>query len=251
MMRAVALIAALLSPNVASAHDVWLSLTGDAAHRRVIVNYGHPDDRPPAFADKVLDLAAIDADTTTSLRAGLAAATENGIGVAASKPFADNGHLLLAARYDNGLWSKMPDGEVRNVTRRLLPDAAETVWSGKFAKALSGPGAPYARVLRHDLELVPLSDPALAKPGDILKLRVLFRGLPLADAVVERGDAVTPVPEKDIPRFATDAAGVALVPIVKPGPLLLVVDHRVAPSLTPAQADADLYNATLWVVIGV
>src|SRR6185436_2655889 len=28
-----------------SAHDVWLTLSGPSAERRVIINYGHPDDR--------------------------------------------------------------------------------------------------------------------------------------------------------------------------------------------------------------
>lgn len=239
-----------LCPVAASAHDVWLTLSDNAADRRVIVNYGHPDDRPPAFTDKVLDLVAIGADKTMSLRRGLVAATENGIGVAVSKPFADDGHLLFAARYDNGFWVKSADGEFRNATRRLAPDAIDSIWSGKFAKAVSGPGAPWGKVLGHDLELVPLSDPALAKPGETLRLRVLFRGKPLAGAEVERGDGATAVPEKDIPRFATDAGGVAAVPIVQAGPLLLVIDHRVSPSLTPDQAAADLYNATLWVIVG-
>ena len=72
--------------------------------------------------------------------------------------------------------------------------------------------------------------------------------LPLDHAFgfVERGDGVTAVPEKDIPRFATDADGIASIPIVKTGPHLLVIDHRVSPSATPDQANADLFNATLW-----
>ena len=61
------------------------------------------------------------------------------------------------------------------------------------------------------------------------------------------GDLVVPnVPEKDIPRFTSDGEGVAVVPIVNPGPQLLVIDHRVVPSATPDQANADLFNATLW-----
>ena len=32
--------------NAAIARDVWLTLNGDSASRRVVINYGHPDDRP-------------------------------------------------------------------------------------------------------------------------------------------------------------------------------------------------------------
>jgi hypothetical protein len=38
--------------------------------------------------------------------------------------------------------------------------------------------------------------------------------------------------EADIPRFATDAHGIATIPIVKSGPLLLAIDRRVAPWAT-------------------
>ena len=246
MIRAFVVAVVLFAAGRASAHDVWLTLDGDAGHRRVLVNYGHPDDRPPAFADKVLDLVAIEADKTTSLLPGLTTAETGGHQVAASTPFRDDGHLLIAARYDNGFWTKLANGETRNVTKRLVAGARESMWSGKFAKAVSGPGAPFSRVLGHDLELVPLSDPALVKPGETLKLRVLFHGKPLPGATVERGDGVTALAETDIPTFTADADGVASVPIVRSGAHLIVVDHRVMPSQTPDQADADLFNATLW-----
>lgn len=237
---------ALLSAGPASAHDVWLTLSGTASARRAIVNYGHPDDRPPAFADKVVDLVAITAKGRSSLLDGLAAASENGIQIARTKPFDDGGHTLLAARYDNGFWVKTKDDLYRNATRRLMPDAAESFWSGKFAKAITGADAPWQEVLGHDLELVPLSDPAKARPGDTLRIRVLFHGKPLPDAEVERGDGKTAVAEKDIPKFKTDSDGIAAVPIVRAGAHLLVIDHRSTPSSTPDQATADLYNATLW-----
>lgn len=247
----VALATALVTATAgaASAHDVWLSFTDEAASRRAVVNYGHPDDRPPAFADKVVDLTAINSSGSISLLKGIEQTTKKGIVVAQSKPFSDNGHTLLAARYDNGFWIRISDGFYRNATRRLVPDAAESMWSVKFAKALTGPDAPWGNTLGHMLEIVPLSDPVKAKPGQTLRLKVLFQGKPLAGAEVERGDGVTVVAEKDIPRFKTDAEGIASIPIVKAGQHLLVIDHKVTPSLAPDQASADLFNATLWFLV--
>lgn len=74
---------------------------------------------------------------------------------------------------------------------------------------------------------------------------MLFRGKPLAGGKVERGDGLTPVPEDDIPRFTTDADGVAAIPIVKAGPTQLAIDHEVSPSATPDLATVDMFNATL------
>jgi uncharacterized GH25 family protein len=234
----------------ASAHDVWLTIAGEAASRRAIVNYGHPDDRPPAFAAKVVDLVAINSRGSVSLLKGIAQTTNKGIAVAQTKPFADDGRTLLAVRYDNGFWIKTADGPYRNATRRLVPDAADSIWSVKFAKALTGPDAPWEKVLGHVLEIVPLSDPAKARPGQTLRLKVLFQGKPLSGGDVERGDSVTAVAEKDIPRFTTDAEGIATIPIVKAGQHLLVIDHKVSPSATPDQANTDRFNATLWFRVG-
>jgi nickel transport protein len=236
----------LFNANAAIAHDVWLTLRGEADNRRVVINYGHPDDRPPAIADKVLDVVAIKSDGQTSLLEGLRAKQEQGIFVVETRTFPDNGHVLLAARYDNGYWVKLPSGLYRNATRRLAPEAVETLWSSKFAKAITGVGSPWQTEVGHDVEIIPLSDPAAIKAGESLKVRVQFHGQPLPDGAVERGDGVTALPEKDIPKFGTDADGVATIPIVKPGPHLLVIDHRVAPSATPDQANSDLYTATLW-----
>ena len=52
--------------------------------------------------------------------------------------------------------------------------------------------------------------------------------------------------EDELPRFKTDADGVATIALPKAGPVLLAIDHRVSPSDTPDLAAADLYNATLW-----
>ncbi|MBV8925833.1 MAG: DUF4198 domain-containing protein [Bradyrhizobium sp.] len=102
----------------------------------------------------------------------------------------------------------------------------------------------------HDIEIVPLADPAAIKPGDSLRVRVLFHGKPLAGGEVERGDGTTIVAEQEIPRFTTDTNGVATIPVVRSGSHLLVIDHRVTPSATPDQANADLDTATLWFSVG-
>jgi len=242
----VSCLATAIAAGTASAHDIWLTTTGAAKARRVIINYGHPHDRPPTVADKVLDLVAISHGRQTSLLEGLAPGRAGGAPIVESRPFVDDGHALLAVRYDNGYWVKIADNVYRNVTRRLAPDAADSLWSVKFAKAFTGSGAPFDKVLGHEIELVPLSDPAAVKPGETLRVRVLFRGKPLVNGEVERGDGKTKIAEKDIPKFRTNEDGIATIPIVKTGPHLIVIDHRVKPSLTPELAASDLYNATLW-----
>lgn len=234
--------------TAASAHDIWITLAGPSGARRAVVNYGHPYDREPTVADKIIDIFAITFDRQQSLVNGLSFKREGPWFVVETRPFHDDGHTLLAVRYDNGYWIKTADG-YRNATKREVPDALDSLWSMKFGKALTGPGAPWAKVLGHDLEIVPLSDPFTVGVGQTLRVRVLFRGKPLAGGKVERADAITPVPEDQIPRFTTDGDGVAAIPIVKPGPTQLAIDYNVTQSATPDLAATDMFNATLWYVL--
>lgn len=243
---AAAIYAACLT--TASAHDIWITLAGTPAARRAVVNYGHPDDREPTVADKIIDIFAMTSDRQQSLINGLSFGREGPWFVVETKPFHDDGHTLLAVRYDNGYWIKTPDG-YRNATNREVPSALDSLWSMKFGKALTGPGAPWAKVLGHDLEIVPLSDPFTVGVGQILRVRVLFHGKPLAGGKVERADAITPVPENQIPNFTTDSDGVAAIPIVKTGPTQLAIDYNLSPSATPNLAKTDMYNATLWYLV--
>ncbi len=240
----------LASPQIAAAHDAWITFgrVEDGCH--AIVNYGHPHDRPPALADKIVDFAALTGEERMDLMGGLTHKQTAAAIVVESRGFNDRGRSLVAVSYDNGYWVKAANGSYRNATVRSVPDAQDSLWSVKFAKAITGRGAPWATVIGTPLEVVPLSDPAAAKPGDYLRVRVLFQGKPLANIAVERTDGVTLIKEEDIPRFMTDSDGVASVPIVETGPQLLAIDYKVSPSGTPGLAKMDLYNATLTFTAG-
>lgn len=233
-----AILLVMASTGHTSAHDVWLTFTGNASARQVVLNYGHPGDRPPALADKVVDLAVITGQDRKSLTKGLAFAVVRGAPVAVSLPFADGGNQLVAAFYDNGLWFKGADGEYRNALRANVPGATEAIWSRKFAKATTGAGAPFDTVLGHAIEIVPLTDPAASGASSNLRVRVLFEGKPLSNAKIEisHGSRVS--------QSETDAEGIAAVPITGGGDYTLSVGHRSAPSSVPAMADADLFAAT-------
>lgn len=237
------------SASVASAHDVWISTLRDGRSARAVVNYGHPGDRPPAFIDKIVDLSIATAAGQKSLRDGIASKTVSGSVVAVTSAFRSSEPALISARYDNGYWIKTAQGDYRNATKRLITNGSDSIWSVKFAKAITAPGAPWQAVLGHELEIVPLGDPGVMGRGKILEVRVLFRGQPLKGAMVERGDGTTKMAEADIPKFAADDNGIARIPVVRRGPMLLAVDHRSTPSAVPDQADTDLYNATLWFLV--
>ena len=129
----------------------------------VAVRYGHPQDWQVLEKSKPVDLQAYQGDAAAQdVRAsmkpeGLAYGLPVSL-VTPGKP------MLLAARYDNGLWARLPKvGDAKpkavNTTRMMLP-AAELVTNNlKFAKGLvatAGDDGLYKRQLGHLLERVNL-----------------------------------------------------------------------------------------------
>ena len=238
----------------ADSHDIWITTEQDVpGTMRAMVHHGHPGDRKTPDPDKLFELnLLVDGQLTRSLLPGIKSASQDGIPILKTEPIAiEKGVVLLAVRYDNGYWVKTAHG-YRNTSKQQVPSAEDSLLSVKFAKALvsTKPAArhTYGMVIGHRLEIVPLSDPFLAQPGDILKVRVHFDGTPLSGVGVEAGDGVTPMEEKDIPRYQTDKEGIAAVKIAKEGPQLLVVDYILS-SIHPDLATRELYNATLSFVL--
>jgi uncharacterized GH25 family protein len=238
----------------ADSHDIWITTKQDEAGTiYAIVHHGHPGDRKTPDPDKLFEFNMLaDGQSTRSLLPGIKSASQGGIPVLITEPMAKESNIvLLAARYDNGYWVKTQNG-YRNTNKRQVPDSEESLYSMKFAKALirtnEAAADGYDTLIGHRLELVPLSNPFGVKPGDVLKVRVHFDGKPLSGVGVEAGDGVTPMDEKDIPRYQTNEEGVAFVQIVKAGPQLLVVDY-ILPSTHPDLANSELYNATLSFVL--
>ena len=236
----------------ARAHDVWITTKQDSAGNMIAtIHHGHPGDRKTPDPDKLFEFLVQSGKDAPAFQLSKATSVlEEGNPVLVMEPIPSRSHsgiIILAARYDNGFWVKLPIGH-RNTSKQQVSDAQESISSMKFAKALIKTSAEasetYQRIVGHRLELVPLMNPFSLKVDDIFKVQVLFDRKPLKGAEVERGDGLTPMAEQDIPRFVTDQQGIATVPMIKSGPQLLVIDHRI-PSAHPDLATTELYNATL------
>lgn len=120
-----------------------------------------------------------------------------------------------------------------------------------------GRGGPraFTRAAGHALEFVPVTDPAAARAGDTLAVRLLFRGAPLADAHLHAGvapegaaaDSTAGAAPADL-ALVTDAQGVARLPLTRAGLWNVRTVHG-----APAPGEArtwDVYFATMVVQAG-
>lgn len=235
------------------AHDVWVTVDqNQTGNLRAMVHHGHPGEMKTPDQDKLFEFSVFaEGQSKRSLLPGIKSASQGSIPVLITEPVAIESGFVLAARYDNGYWVKTPSG-YRNTSKQQVPSAEDSLLSIKFAKALfqisAAESHEYGKIIGNRLELVPLGNPFLAKPGEGLQVKVYFDAKPLVGAEVEIGDGITPMEEKEIPRFKTDNQGVAVIPVSKWGLQLLVVDH-IVPSTHPELAERELYNATLSFVL--
>lgn len=126
----------------------------------------------------------------------------------------------------------------------LLPSDSLVRRYAKYAKALievgSGPRA-FDAIAGHPLEFVHLDDPSAAGRGDRLRLRLLFRNAPLAEAIVYAGAAPARDGENEShTQLVTNARGEVSIPITREA-IWNVRSLHIVPSDAGEDADWDVH----------
>jgi uncharacterized GH25 family protein len=243
-IRIVASAVALCAATRLPAHDLWLTTEGNGAQLAATLNFGESNRRDPLTVQRIFNVDVIDGKSVTSLRGGSFIEHQAGDGpVLVTAPFPRPGAAgLLAASYDSGYWVTTPQG-MRNVSKRLYPQASASRWAVKFAKTLLGPGA-FRVVLGQEMELTALQDPFSLSSGQTLQVRVQLKGRPVTDAKVRILDGMTVMDPKEVASAPTNAEGIATVELSRRGLYVLAVEYDV-PGANPELADKDEYNSTL------
>jgi len=116
--------------------------------------------------------------------------------------------------------------------------------SAKALLAVGEPGAGFDHPVGHPLEIVPLRNPALLKPGDELPVRVLFRGAALRGALINVRWLYGDGRMGSMAAGPTDARGQTVVIMEAAGQWKLHT-LRLVRRLDRREADWDTYSASL------
>jgi uncharacterized GH25 family protein len=230
------------------AHDIVLLPVLSGKSVRLTMKFGEPGSYLLTTREKVVALDIYDPTGTMKSWAKNIAADGNFLVATPPEGSASTpGSWMFAASYDNGYSIVMPDG------KRRPPAPGEkgihVLRYGKALLAVGKPGGDIGRVVGHRLELIPKTDPLALRPGQTLQVVVRWEGKPLSGAELFVHDAVTtPFKIEELPKYKTDAQGVARVPISRSGLHVVVLDHSAAPS-RPDLATEDALSATLSFVV--
>ncbi|MFZ1986515.1 MAG: DUF4198 domain-containing protein [Desulfatitalea sp.] len=221
----------LLSAVSAPAHDMWIEVRdytpAPGEEITMVLGYDHHlparEFLPKEYLDEIYLLRP---DGTRVEIKGY-----SDVEYKAGAPLADKGSYLAVATQKGRFWTKTTEGYQSGKSKKDVKNVVSCTYSAKFAKAIVNIGAAagslLAKPLGHDLEIIPMADPAALRNGDFLPLQVLFKGKPLAGADVV-ATYVGFSREKNTFAYATKSAadGRAKIRIATPGAWLVAVHYK-------------------------
>lgn len=223
------LACAVFVATQAEAHGVWVAQR--AGEWAVVLGDGPADD-------------AYKADVVKSVQGRSASGAPLAVPVRAQarnvvlEPAADV--AAVAVRFEDGYWSQSAEGPWVAGSRSKVPGATRAGYYEMYTHTVLAATDTPSRPFGLPLEIVPLSDPMKLEKGQVLKVRVLFDGKPLAGAAL-LADYVN---DSAGPSVKTDAHGVAAVRLRSAGLNVIKVSHS-RPRTDRSEADEDGFAATL------
>jgi uncharacterized GH25 family protein len=157
----------------------------------------------------------------------------------------ENQPAIVTAVLDNGTWSRTPDGKWHKQGRDEQPTATVSEKNTKYAVHIVGPlTKPLPLLPEQTLQIVPVEGKLPALLGQPIKLRVYFKGKPVAGARVMHDWLNDPdgKPER------TGADGTVTIPVRNQG-LNVIVAILDSPSEEPKKYDRLEHLATLSFVL--
>jgi uncharacterized GH25 family protein len=137
---------------------------------------------------------------------------------------ADDGAALVVAAKDGEVWSVTNEGSQAGTRKELEAKNLKVLRaskSDKFAKAVvnaSKGDKNFAAVVGQELEVVPVTNPADAKAGEVFQVKILYKGQPVSVPVWATYDSFAPELRNTYAYYTeSDSDGVAKVKITAPG----------------------------------
>lgn len=262
-----AVTAVLLTFSV-QAHDVWV--TGSPAQKGISaeIGYGHHFPERGTLPDREKYFTA---PQMTGPGQTLTLQTTPEAYVYHSGETLAQGYWFITTQMKSGFWSRTGQGW-KPGDKRQYPDVRYCQWATKYARSLLSIGTPTANTAlpqppAQELEIVPAGN-LLKADKQPVQLKVIYKGAPLPDALVELNSAAYIARQSEEHHHhdhqagddkqahggqheskaqlsaRTDKNGVVTFSMLPAGEWLSLISHQF-PFTDPAQCDDNLVVATL------
>jgi uncharacterized GH25 family protein len=231
-----AMVAGLAASSMAQSHGIWFAQR--STQLALLYGIGADDLDMVKRFPQVTSMKGYDAD-------GKAVPTTAHVDGRLVLVDQENQPAMVAAVLDNGTWSHTPDGKWHKQGRDEQPTATVSEKNTKYAVHIIGPlTKPLPLLPEQTLQIVPVEGKLPALLGEPIKLRVYYKGKPVAGARVMHDWLNDP----DGKPVLTGADGTVTIPVRNQG-LNVIVAIFNSPSEEPKKYDHLEHLASLSFVL--
>ncbi|RCJ30311.1 hypothetical protein A6769_33755 [Nostoc punctiforme NIES-2108] len=172
LLLAVAILPFFIQP--VSAHIIWF----DYDNGEYNLLFGHPEDGPEPYQTSKFKQATA-YDSNRQILPFDINQKKSGLSLTSNSEIAG-----LTAFFDNGYYANV-GGESRSISEQEIGQYQDVSHYLKYTKALYDWSDTLAQPFNLPLEIISLENPLVVKPGENLKVQVLYQGKQIPDVTVE------------------------------------------------------------------
>ena len=249
VMPALIFIFILLAPRVSSAGDIWVYpekfgdiSSGDTLSIQVGRGQAFPESEEPVISEK-LKLLVYSSGGSEYL---LPLKKQERFWGSEYTVKREGAHLIVAA-IEEDYWTKSGE-KWFNLSKHKVPASKQSIAFWYLSKAVisqNNDNSLYRKDLGYSLEIIPLDNPALVKPGAKMRLKVLFEGKPASGVPIESTYVgFSKSPEFKMDTGLTNRDGIVEVPIRRNG-LWYITAKKYTKEIGNIQYDTASYLSNL------
>jgi uncharacterized GH25 family protein len=246
IIKGAALFMSVAIPIALNAHDMWFEMKDFNIQKGTVMECTYPSDH--AFPSSNREFVPADKIAPSYIIAPNGAyipivpASNNTS--RSSQKLAQPGSYLAVTGKKWTHWVKTTEGHVEGKNKTQVNGAIKGTYSVKFCKAVvivDKPGGnAFSRIVGHELEIIPLKDPGRLVQGEILPIKVLFKGKPAEIEVKATYDGYSSRQNVFAVAIKTNTQGRGEIKIDKIGKWLVRTNY------TEKAADTRLYDEKMY-----
>lgn len=184
LLKAAALLMAVGIPVAMNGHDMWFEMKDFNIQKGGTTEWTYPSDHSfPSSNKEFVPMERIAPSYLVSPYGAVIQIVSAGNNVyKSSQKMVQPGTYLAVTGKKFTYWVKTTEGSIEGKNKSQVKGAIKGMYSGKFCKAIITVDKPggnvFSRIVGHELEIIPLKDPATLTKGDVLPIKVIFKGKP-------------------------------------------------------------------------
>jgi len=246
LLKLAVLLVSIIVPAAISAHDMWFEMNDFNYQKGTSLECRYPSDHAfPSTNKEFVPADKVAQSYLISPSGAVISITTAGNNLYRSmQKLLQSGSYLAVTGKKWTYWVKTTEGYIEGKNKSQVKGAIKGMYSAKFCKAViivDKPGGNvFSKIVGHELEIIPLKDPATLTKGAVLPIKVLFKGKPAEMEVQATYEGYSMRQNVFAETIKTNSQGLGEIKIGKKGKWL------VKTSYTEKATDNRLYDEKMY-----